>query len=182
MRAVSVAFSPARRLAAEEGAGDLARGVVLLLDVDRQGKEVHVAQVADGGGARTMVSPLRTTTAPPAWRASLPVSKVISPAPTSTETRLTSNILMNSVVSFRPPGWRPFFSELSFSNGAMVHDAPSARLIGRPSGAGRGPPRGRGNGRRRSAPGSGAGGGAGRPASAGRGGSGGPCCACAGAR
>ena len=39
------------RLAAEERAGDLARGVVLLLDVDGQGQEVHVAQVARGRGA-----------------------------------------------------------------------------------------------------------------------------------
>src|SRR5436190_14290905 len=37
-------------LALEEGAGDLARGVHALLDVDREGQEVHVAQVADGGG------------------------------------------------------------------------------------------------------------------------------------
>ena len=39
------------RLATEEGAGDLARGVVLLLHVDGQRKEVNVALVAGGGGA-----------------------------------------------------------------------------------------------------------------------------------
>ena len=38
-------------LATEERAGDLARGVHPLLDVDGEGKEVHVAQVADGCGA-----------------------------------------------------------------------------------------------------------------------------------
>jgi hypothetical protein len=38
-------------LATEERAGDFARGVHPLLDVDGQGKEVHVAQVADGCGA-----------------------------------------------------------------------------------------------------------------------------------
>ena len=38
-------------LATEERAGDLARGVHPLLDVDGQGKEVHVAQVAHGRGA-----------------------------------------------------------------------------------------------------------------------------------
>ena len=42
----------------------------------------------------TIVSPERATTAPPAWRASLPVSKEISSPPTSTETRLTSNMLI----------------------------------------------------------------------------------------
>src|SRR5262245_36506862 len=41
---------PRPRLAAEEGAGDLAGGVVALLDVDREGQEVHVALVAGGGG------------------------------------------------------------------------------------------------------------------------------------
>ena len=38
-------------LATEERAGDLARGVHPLLDVDGEGKEVHVAKVADRGGA-----------------------------------------------------------------------------------------------------------------------------------
>src|SRR3954447_4756182 len=39
------------RLAAEEGAGDLAGGVVLLLHVDGEGEEVHVALVSGGRGA-----------------------------------------------------------------------------------------------------------------------------------
>ena len=38
-------------LATEERAGDLARGVHPLLDVDGEGKEVHVAQAAEGCGA-----------------------------------------------------------------------------------------------------------------------------------
>ncbi len=38
-------------LATEERAGDFARGVHPLLDVDGEGKEVHVAKVADGRGA-----------------------------------------------------------------------------------------------------------------------------------
>src|SRR3954447_15125175 len=39
------------RLAAEEGAGDLARGIVLLLNVNGEREEVHVADVSRGGGA-----------------------------------------------------------------------------------------------------------------------------------
>jgi hypothetical protein len=46
--------------------------------------------------ASTIVSPARTTTEPLAWRASLPVSKLISVSPISTETRLGSNILFLS--------------------------------------------------------------------------------------
>jgi hypothetical protein len=39
-------------LALEEGAGDLARGVHPLLDVDGEREEVHVAEVARGGGGQ----------------------------------------------------------------------------------------------------------------------------------
>src|SRR5215213_6955493 len=39
------------RLAAEEGAGDLARGVVLFLNVNGEGEEVHIAVVPRCGGA-----------------------------------------------------------------------------------------------------------------------------------
>ena len=66
------------RLAAEERAGDLAGRVVLLLNVDGEWKEVHVADVADGRGAEHHRVAARTTTAPPACRANLPVSKEIS--------------------------------------------------------------------------------------------------------
>ncbi len=57
-------------LALEERAGDLARGVHALLDVDGQGEEVDVARLPAVAVQRTMVSPLRTTTAPPACFAS----------------------------------------------------------------------------------------------------------------
>src|SRR4051794_1745912 len=42
---------PCSRLAAEEGAGNLAGGIVLLLNVNGEGEEVHVAVVARGRGA-----------------------------------------------------------------------------------------------------------------------------------
>src|SRR3990172_6408318 len=71
---------------------------------------------------RTIVSPERTTTAPPAWRANLPVSKEISSPPTSTETRLTSNKLIYVFPFGRPVGGQSC-SELSFSNGDDLTDA-----------------------------------------------------------
>ena len=106
MRAVSVAFSPALRLAAEERAGDLARGVVPLLDVDGQRAGSRRRAGCPSSRCRgPSCRPARTTTAPLAWRASLPVSKEISLPPTSTETRLTSNMLMYSAFpSGRPVG------------------------------------------------------------------------------
>ena len=51
MRAVSVRLLAGAALALEERAGDLARGVHALLDVDGQREEVDVAEVARGRGA-----------------------------------------------------------------------------------------------------------------------------------
>ena len=67
-------------LTAEERAGDLARGVHALLDVDGEGEEVDaLAGLADVATVdSTTVSPTVTTTAPSARLASLPVSRVIS--------------------------------------------------------------------------------------------------------
>ena len=95
IRAVSVAFSPERPSRRKKEPGILPGGVVALLDVDGQRQEVDVAEVAHGRGGRApSCRRERTTTAPLAWRASLPVSKEISSPPTSAETRLTSNMLM----------------------------------------------------------------------------------------
>ena len=77
-------------LALEEAAGDLPGGVHALLDVHGQGQEVHVAHVAGGRGAEHHVSPVVTTTEPPACLASLPVSKLISVPAMSTEARSTA--------------------------------------------------------------------------------------------
>ena len=87
MRAVSVRLLAGAALALEERAGDLARGVHPLLDVDRQRQEVDVAEVARGGGARGPGVAGGTTTAPEACLAILPVSKEISLPPMEVETR-----------------------------------------------------------------------------------------------
>jgi hypothetical protein len=63
---------------------------------------------------RTIVSPAWTTTAPLACLASLPVSKEIWLSPTSAETRLTSNMLIEFSTSGHPDGGQ-LLSELSFS-------------------------------------------------------------------
>ena len=51
MRAVSVAFSPDLPSRRKNEPGILPAAYMPLLDVDGEGKEVHVAQVADGRGA-----------------------------------------------------------------------------------------------------------------------------------
>src|SRR5262249_29780973 len=58
--------------------------------------------------ARTMVSPWRTTTAPEACLAILPVSREISLPATSTETRVTASLLIFSTFLFRPSVGGPF--------------------------------------------------------------------------
>ena len=81
-------------LATEERAGDFARGVHALLDVDGEGKEVHVAQAADGCGAQHHgVAGLDHDRAT-RLLASFPVSKEIWLSPISAETRVTSNMLI----------------------------------------------------------------------------------------
>ena len=82
MRAVRIARSVGRPLALEEAARDLPGGVHALLDVDGEREEVRAfARFRPPCAvARTMVSPERTTTAPSACFASLPVSNVISSA------------------------------------------------------------------------------------------------------
>ena len=67
-------------LALEEAAGDLSGRVHPLLDVDGEREEVRASRASRRAWAvaRTIVSPLLTTTAPSACLASLPVSNVIS--------------------------------------------------------------------------------------------------------
>src|SRR5207248_10618203 len=64
--------------------------------------------------ARTMVSPCRTTTAPEACLAILPVSKEISLPAISAETRVTASLLIFTAFLFRPSVGGPFsFSSVS---------------------------------------------------------------------
>ena len=76
----------------------------------------------------TIVSPEPTTTAPLAWRASLPVSKEISSPPTSTETRLTSNMLMYFFPFGRPVGGH-LAQNFSFSLAARCYRASDAQVV-----------------------------------------------------
>ena len=81
-------------LALEERAGDLPGGVHALLDVDGEGQEVDVAEIPAVAVQSTIVSPERTTTAPEACLASLPVSNEISLPSISTETRVTASDIL----------------------------------------------------------------------------------------
>ena len=92
-------------LALEEAAGDLAGRVHPLLDVDGEREEVR-ALARLGAALRRSEDhrvPARTTTAPSACLASLPVSKRISSRPTAAVTDVISGaiVLMCSSFSLR---------------------------------------------------------------------------------
>ena len=103
MRAVRMPFSRGAALALEEAAGDLAGGVHALLDVHREGEEVDVARACPRWRCTEPSCRRRvTTTEPFACLASLPVSKLISVPPISTETRSRA-YSAHMLCSFRQP-------------------------------------------------------------------------------
>ena len=83
------------RLALDEAAGDLAGGIVPLLDVDREGEEILPSrpEVRPVAVTSTIVSPQRTRTDPLACLARRPVSRVIFLPPTSTSTVVMSSFV-----------------------------------------------------------------------------------------
>ena len=90
-------------LTTEDAAGDLPGGVHALLDVDREREEVDaLAGLATCTTVlRMVVSPTRTSTAPSAWGASLPVSRVIS-RPAALMGPLTRIASMRNALLSRP--------------------------------------------------------------------------------
>ena len=111
-------------LALEERAGDLAGRVHALLDIHRQREEVDVAHRAGDAVERTIVSPWRTTTAPEACLAILPVSNEISLPAISTDTRVTASLLIFTAFLFRPSVGGPLHVSL-FPNHRSLADASS---------------------------------------------------------
>ena len=94
MRAVSVAFSldlPSRR---KNEPGILPAAYIRSSMSTVRGRKSTSRRLPTVAVQRTIVSPLRTTTAPLACFASFPVSKEIWLSPTSAETRVTSNMLI----------------------------------------------------------------------------------------
>ena len=103
MRAVRVPFSPARPSRLKKLPGILPAAYMRSSTSTVSGRKSTSRRFPAVAVARTIVSPARTTTAPLACLASLPVSNVISVPPISTETRaLTSFICSFQAAS----GWR----------------------------------------------------------------------------
>ena len=108
MRAVSVAFSPGRpsRLKNEPGIFPVAYMRSSTSTV--RGRKSTSRRMPATAVARTIVSPWRTTTAPEACLAILPVSNEISLPAISTETRVTASLLIFTAFLFRPSVGGPF--------------------------------------------------------------------------
>src|SRR4051794_26242681 len=92
MRAISVAFSPARPSRLKNEPGILPAAYIRSSTSTVSGRKSTSRRLPAVAVARTTVSPALTTTAPEACLAILPVSKAISVPPISTATRCTSDI------------------------------------------------------------------------------------------
>ena len=118
MRAVSVAFSPGRpsRLKKEPGIFPVAYMRSSTSTVS--GRKSTSRREPATAVASTIVSPWRTTTAPEACLAILPVSNEISLPAISTETRVTASLLIFTAFLFRPSVGGPFLFLFSRTEGA----------------------------------------------------------------
>src|SRR5580704_12128855 len=97
MRAVSVAFSPARPSRLKKEPGILPAAYIRSSTSTVSGRKSTSRRLPAVAVQRTTVSPERTTTAPEACLASLPVSNEISLPSISTDTRVTASLIFNSL-------------------------------------------------------------------------------------
>ena len=96
MRAVSVAFSPERPSRLKKEPGIFPAAYIRSSTSTVSGRKSTSRGLPAVAVARTIVSPWRTTTAPEACLAILPVSNEISLPAISTETRVTASLLIST--------------------------------------------------------------------------------------
>src|SRR5437660_12268760 len=111
-RADSVAFSPARPSRLKNEPGIFPAAYIRSSTSTVNGRKSTSRRLPAVAVQRTMVSPARTTTAPEACLASLPVSNETSLPPISTDTRVTASDIFNSLLA--PPFGRWSASFLFF--------------------------------------------------------------------
>src|ERR1700685_1162923 len=112
MRAVSVPFSPGRPSRLKNEPGILPEAYMRSSTSTVRGRKSTSRRLPATAVQRTIVSPWRTTTAPEACFAILPVSNEISLPEISTETRVTASLLICAAFHVPPVGRRSvsFFS------------------------------------------------------------------------
>src|SRR5919197_1472314 len=115
MRAVSVPFSPARPSRLKNEPGILPAAYIRSSTSTVSGRKSTSRRLPTVAVARTIVSPCRTTTAPPACLAIRPVSKEISEPAISTETVVTASLLIWLAFPDPPVGRWACVSYISYS-------------------------------------------------------------------
>src|ERR1039457_5778557 len=108
MRAVSLAFSPGRPSRLKKDPGIFPVAYMRSSTSTVRGRKSTSRTDPATAVARTMVSPWRTTTAPEACLAILPVSNEIALPAIATETRVTASLLIFTAFLFRPSVGGPF--------------------------------------------------------------------------
>src|ERR1700745_935349 len=116
MRAVSVAFSPDLPSRRKNEPGILPAAYIRSSTSTVRGRKSTSRRLPTVAVLRTMVSPWRTTTAPEACRAILPVSNEISLPAISTETVVTASLLICAAFPCPPVGRRGNLSCFSYSD------------------------------------------------------------------
>src|SRR5580700_11195057 len=120
MRAVSVAFSPGRPSRLKNEPGILPVAYMRSSTSTVKGRKSTSRSEPATAVARTMVSPWRTTTAPEACLAILPVSNEISLPAISTETRVIPSLLIFTAFLYHPSVGGLFL--FYFPNGRSLAD------------------------------------------------------------
>src|SRR4051794_4118121 len=115
MRAVSVPFSPARPSRLKNEPGIFPAAYIRSSTSTVSGRKSTSRRLPMVAVLRTIVSPWRTTTAPEACLAILPVSKEISWPAISTETVVTASLLICAAFPCPPVGRRTNSSCFSYS-------------------------------------------------------------------
>src|SRR3954467_12367107 len=138
MRAVSVPFSPARPSRLKNEPGILPAAYMRSSTSTVRGRKSTSRRLPMVAVLRTIVSPWRTTTAPEACLAILPVSNEISLPEISTETVVTASLLICAAFPGPPVGRRADSSCFSYSE--HHHGIEQVRVV-------RGDPHGRRRGR-----------------------------------
>src|SRR5665213_1455436 len=120
MRAVSVPFSPGRPSRLKNEPGILPEAYMRSSTSTVSGRKSTSRGASATAVHRTIVSPWRTTTAPDACLAILPVSKEISLPALSTETRVIPSLLIFTAFLYRPSVGGLFL--FYFPNGRSLAD------------------------------------------------------------
>src|SRR5262245_6585734 len=127
MRAVSVAFSPERPSRLKKEPPILPAAYIRSSTSTVSGRKSTSRRLPMVAVLRTIVSPWRTTTAPEACRAILPVSNEISLPAISTETVVTASLLICAAFPGPPVGRRADSSCFSYSE--RDHGIEQVRIV-----------------------------------------------------